>query len=187
MNLRDRLFGPKRARIDPFTVGEPWRRLVQDALAAETEFRDAVRRLERGPLRERMDEISQRVSAGVAECWQVGQAGHALSKARGRLDLADLQRQLAATDASGQEAVALQSQIDAATRMDAAIAETRDRLRLVNARLDEAVTRAIELSVSSATDEQLSQVDADVVSVTSEVEALRQGLDEVRRLGTNPS
>ena len=39
--------------------------------------------------------------------------------------------------------------------MDRLIAETRDRLRLLDARLDEAVTRAIELSVRAQRTEDL--------------------------------
>ena len=42
----------------------------------------------------------------------------------------------------------LESQLQTAARMDALIASTKEQLDLLNARLDEAVTRAIELSVS---------------------------------------
>jgi hypothetical protein len=188
MSWRKRLFGPKRLRIDPFTLAEPWRRLVQDAQAADTQFREAVGRTRAGPLQDRLADIGQRVSTGVGECWQVGQAGHALSRARSRIDLAGLRRELAdlaapADPTASATSASIQARIDSAERMDATIAETRDRLRLLNARLDEAVTRAIELSVSTATGDELSSVGADLISITSEVEALRQALVAVEQLG----
>jgi hypothetical protein len=186
VSLRDRLFGPRRPRIDPFTLAEPWRRLVQDAQAADTQFRDAVGRARSGPLRDRLADIGQRVTAGVVECWKVGQAGHALSRARSRIDLVGLQRELAGLPANDPTALSVQARIDAASRMDATIVETRDHLRLLNARLDEAVTRAIELSVSTATGDEFSSVGDDLTSITNEVEALRQGLEAVQGPGTEP-
>ena len=175
--------------MDPFTLAEPWRRLAQDAVGADAQFRDAVDRARSGPLRDRLADIGVRVQAGVVECWRVGQAGHALSKARARIDLAGLRRDLAALattpadDTASATATSIQAQIDAAERMDTTIAETRDRMRLLNARLNEAVTRAIEVSVSTATGDELSAVGNDLESITTEVEALRQGIEAVEGLG----
>ena len=74
-------------------------------------------------------------------------------------------------------AEALQSQLSTAARMDGTINATHDQLRLLNARLDDAVTRSIELSVSSATDGKIDQVGQDVAGITQEMEALRQALE----------
>ena len=49
---------------------------------------------------------------------------------------------------------------------------------MLDARLDESVARAIELSVSLDDAEGLAGLGADVESVVSEMEALRQALEE---------
>ena len=43
--------GKRRERIDPFTLQEPWRRYVQEALQARNRFDEAVGRTRPGPLR----------------------------------------------------------------------------------------------------------------------------------------
>jgi hypothetical protein len=173
-----------RERIDPFQLAEPWRRLVQDAQAARKQFSGAVRRARSGPLRERLATIDQQIDDGVAECWRVAQAGHALSDARRRIDVPAAQRELDevqragyANEVTAGTIAAIEAQLATAARMDATIAETRDRLRLLNARLDESVTRAIELSASTTSGSQLDSVGADVTAITTEMEALRQGLE----------
>ena len=62
--------------------------------------------------------------------------------------------------------------------MDEVILDTRDRLRLLNARLDEAVARAYELSVQASDVADLSGLGDDVDGLVLEMEALRQGLEE---------
>src|SRR5918998_325948 len=92
---------PRPERIDPFTVQEPWRRFVQDALQARNRFADAVTRVQPGPLRDRLDEIGQRMQTGVDECWQVARRGEALTRARRGIDLADVDRRLAQAEGTG--------------------------------------------------------------------------------------
>ena len=177
---------PRGDRIDPFTLGMPWRTMIQDALAAQAQFLGAVHRAEAGPLRERLESIGSHIDEGVAECWRVARAGNALADARSRIDVNTAQRELAEVrqssppgDTTAATIAAIQAQLDAAARMDSSIAETRDRLRLLNARLDEAVTRSIELSVSSGDSSRLESIDDDVATITQEMEALRQGLEAV--------
>jgi hypothetical protein len=186
MNRRRRPAALRRSRIDPFTLTEPWRRLVQDSVAAETQFRDAVRRAQAGPLRDRLADIGERLADGVVECWHVGQVGHSLSRARSRTDLAALRLELAAlagtTGTASATAASIQARIESAERIDDTIANTRAHLRLLNARMDEAVTRVVEISVSATTVE-LSAIGADLAAITQQVEALRLGLESVDRLG----
>lgn len=176
--------------VDPFALGEPWRRLVRDALAAERQFTDTVRRARAGPLRDELADLGERVTASVRECWRVAQGGHELSRARRRIDVAAVARELdevrarqAASEATAATIDALEAQLATAARMDGAIAEAHDKLRLFDARLDEAVTRAIELSVSASAPEQLHRVGDDVAGITLEMEALRQALAEVEGPG----
>jgi hypothetical protein len=176
--------GPPKVRIDPFQLDDPWRRLSQDALAARAQFADAVRSAPDGPLRDRLAEIGTQISDNVEECWKVARAGHQLSAARARLDAVGARAELdslgplkGATPSVIATAEALQSQLDTAHRLETTIDQTRDRLRLLNARLDDAVSRSIELSVSSATDTQIAEVGNDVAAITQEMEALRQALE----------
>ena len=154
---------PRADRIDPFTLGEPWKRSVQDALQAQNRFTEAINGTDRGPLRERMEEIGERVAVGVDEAWRVARQGQSLMEARRRIDTAEAQRDLAEVQAQAQAQPddplsttgsslertlqSLQAQLASADRLDRTIADARDRLRLTNARLDEAVARAAELSV----------------------------------------
>jgi len=176
--------GPPGIRIDPFQLDEPWRKLTQDALAAKSQFAGAVKSTPAGPLRDRLAEIGKDIDANVDECWRAGRAGQQLSVARSRLDPVGAAAELAglgpldsAPPGVRATAEALQSQLATAQRMDGTINATRDQLRLLNARLDDAVTRSIELSVSSAPVGQIDQVGQDVAGITQEMEALRQALE----------
>jgi hypothetical protein len=187
---------PREERIDPFTLQDPWRRFVSEALAARRRFDDAVRQAEAGPLRDRLSEIGERIATGVSESWRIARAGQALSDARSQIDAADVTRQLAELGvAPGTElqpgssvagtVEALEAQLGTAQRMDSVITETRDRCRLLDARLDEAVTRAIELSVRAQRTEDFGTLSRDVDSLVGEMEALRQALDETEQAGTS--
>ena len=172
---------PARPRIDPFALGEPWKRLVQDAVQAQNRFADVVRAARSGPTRERLDDIGDRIAEGVEDAWAIGQAGGLLTDARRRIDVARLQRRIAETEAGGETAAALQAQLDSAARLDATIADTRDRLQLTTARLDEAVVRAAEVAARAGDPAGLEALDSDVELLVEDLEALRQGLDEVDR------
>lgn len=192
---------PRRERIDPFTVQEPWRRFVQNALQARNRFAEAVTRVQPGPLRDRLDEIGDRMQTGVEECWQVARRGQALARARRGIDLADVERQLAraepttapeigtetglaspgdvARPEAAQSAVVESLQVQKATahRLDEVIDGAEAQLRLLAARLDEAVARTLELSAHAST-EAVTGLGDDVDSLVSEMESLRLALDE---------
>lgn len=185
---------PRPDRIDPFTLGEPWKRMVQDALQAQNRFTEAVNEARRGPLRERMEEIALRIGTGVDEAWRVGRTGQTLMEARRRIDTAEAQRELAEIESQAhalpagspleRAAQSLRAQIASAERLDRTIAEARDRLRLTNARLDEAVARAAELSVQAGDADDLAGLGDDVDALVTDLEALRLGLEEVDRPAT---
>ena len=75
-------------------------------------------------------------------------------------------------------AEALRAQLATAERIDGVLNETRDRLGLLDARLDEAVARSLELSVRTDDPDQLGGVNSTVDEVLEEMEALRLALDE---------
>jgi type IV secretory pathway TrbD component len=167
--------------IDPFALQDPWRSFVRSAQEAQTKFEEAVRGAASGPLRDRLTEIGGRLGDAVTECWRVARQGQALADARGQLDTRDAERELAALDRNSpsydKTAEALQAQLASAQRLETTINDARDRLRLLDARMDEAVARAIELSVRGG-DVELGGLGNDVDGLVGDMEALRQGLEE---------
>jgi hypothetical protein len=84
----------------------------------------------------------------------------------------------AAGSSMARTAEALESQMATARRMDETLADAEARLRLLDARLDESVTRAIELSVQAHDLNDLAGLEGEVDSVVSDMEALRLALRE---------
>jgi hypothetical protein len=180
--------GPREDRIDPFTLGTSWRKPVHEALQAQRRFNDAVRKSRSGPLQERLREIGSRIDTGVRECWRVAQRGEAIEDGLKTLDiegtqreLVDVERDLRATkdERLEQARESLRAQLHSAQRMIDAVQDARTQLRLLDARLDEAVTRAVELSLRSAPDADVSGLGSDVDSLVQDMEALRSALDDV--------
>lgn len=186
--------GPRRERIDPFTLQEPWRRFVQDALQARSRFDEAVGRAPAGPLRDHLREIADRMQTGVDECWLIAKRGQTLVKARRGIDVAGVERELGRLEArtSAEEAApadpssarvveSLAVQRATAERLDGVIDTAKSELRVLDARLDEAVARTLELSAHASTEAgagAVSGLGTDVDALVSEMESLRQALDE---------
>ena len=183
---------PRSDHIEPYTLDEPWSGFVQRAIRARQRFAVAVRKTKRGPLHDRLGQISHRVDAGVSECWRVAQRGQELTRARVQLDVDAAHRAIEelheeeggspreGTSASATER-ALQAQLATADRMDHVILDAHDRLRLTGARLDEAVARVIELSTHGGDVAELRGVGADVDGLVDELEALHRSLAELDR------
>ena len=181
-----------RERIDPFAVGEPWRYFVRDALQARARFDETVRRARPGPLREHLADLGRRLGDGVTECWRIASQGNALESGLRQLDVHAVRAELAQLEydkqyvqgearASLERAEqALRSQLASAERIQRVAEDARNRLRVLNAQLDEAVARAVELSVQAGDTSDLRPLSADVDSLVTEMESLRQALDETR-------
>jgi hypothetical protein len=183
---------PAGERVDPFRVGEPWRRFVQDALQARDRFERTVRRMRPGPLQERLATVERRVAEGVQECWRIARHGDALIDALREIDVDDAQRDLdeleearsrAGRDGRRAESMdraveAVEAQLQSARRIDSVARDAVDRLRVLTAQLDEAVARAVELSVRAHDVGELEPLTDDVDNLVGELEALRQGLEE---------
>lgn len=180
---------PQHARIDPFAVPEPWRGAVVEALKAQVRFEKAVEATERGPIRDRLRTIGERIDDGVREVDRIARRGAQLTVARAAVDaeeaaaeLAELERDAAEPWAAGSKlaraAEALRAQIETAHRIEALVDDARGQLIVLDARLDESVARAIELSVRIEDADELVAVGADVDGVVEEMEALRLALEE---------
>lgn len=186
---------PRRARplrgIDPKALSDPWRRYVHEALGARRRFGEVVRSARSGPVRDRLAEIGARIDAAVQECWRVARHGDALDDGIRSLDLQQVARRLdairgarpespGAAESWGRTVEALEAQLASGQRLVAVADDARRRLEVLDARLDEAVARAVELSLSAGDASELRGLGADVDQLVDDMEALRQGLEEVR-------
>lgn len=177
---------PREMRVDPSKLRDPWRRFVVDALDARRRFDTACKRTPSGPLRERLTELGRRIEDAVDETWRIARQGEMLQGAYHELDLAVVEEELAelvdrpASDSRDQAIEALKAQLQAGRRIRTVGEDAENRLRVLNARLDEAVARAIELSVSGYQVEDLLGVSNQVDSLVGEMESLRQALEETR-------
>jgi hypothetical protein len=173
-------------RIDPFALSEPWRGYVQGSLAAQARFERTVEATPKGPLRIHLADIGTRLEQGVEEVWLVASRGDDIDGGLATLDVRQAQAELARLDhepAGSHTAAtrdALAAQVATAARMQAVSTDARDRLRLLDARLDELVARAVELSVSGSAS-AITGLGDDVDSLVTEMEALRQALEEADR------
>lgn len=179
--------GPVRQRIDRRTVSGPWERFVDEATAARRRFETSVERTRTGPIRDRLHGLGDRIDDFVMHSYEVAQSGQALSEARAAIDtdqiVADLHRvtggqQPEPGSSAAQASVALEAQLATAGRLDDTIRSTYDRLVLLDARLDEVVTRSIELSVTGNDPSSLGSVERDLIDVVDEMEAVRQAVAE---------
>lgn len=189
-------------KIDPFAVNEPWRHAVIDAKVAGKRFEEATRKFRSGPLQESLEAVGGRLDDAVQECWRIAKQGQLIADARKAINDREIRWELdrqtsqvpegsTANPTQARTIASLQSQLATADRMDKLIASTRDELDLINARLDESVTQAIELSVSNRS-EGIDPLGADVESIVDDLEALRLALNDVDRPtgatpGTAPS
>ena len=178
--------GPERANIDPFTLSEPWRQLMQSAQSAGRKLRSTVDGTEDGPLKQTMQGIAAQLEHGLAEAWEVAQRGDEIDDAVRRLDPTALRsklatlRERAGDPPAPDEQAAIDSterQLASADRLKAQSAETAASLRLTQTQLDELVARASEVRIGAVdTDAYRREVDELVIKL----EALHQAVEETR-------
>ena len=166
-------------RIDPFALREPWRFFVSDALQAQKRFMASAGELEPGPLQDRLAEIAGRIDRGVEESWEVAQRGQRLTDSRRRIDLARIRRTLEAGDLSADDPrrSSAEVQLAAHDRIKKLEDDTRSRLEILDARLEESVVRASELTTRASGLDQLDEIADAVDGVVGDLESLRLGLD----------
>lgn len=166
-------------RIDPFALREPWRFFVRDALNARQRFAEALDAAEGGPLRDRLHEIEANLDQAVSVTWEVAQRGQQLTDARRRIDLASLERILESTTPDDARHAAATAQKASHDRLRRREDDTRERLEVLDARLDETVVRAAELSTRTGGAIELDQLAGQVTGMVDELDSLRIALDEV--------
>lgn len=167
---------------------EPWVGFVRRADSLGQRFRAAAARVPPGPVQGTVVGLVERVDRSVVQVREIAAGGQALATARRGLDLPGIEAALAATRAEDdgaderdhQIAAALEGQHATAVRMDRQITDAVDQLRLIDARLGEALARVVELSVRPVASVQPLPIGVD--TVVADLESLRQALDEVETL-----
>jgi len=180
-----------RPEIRPHALRDPWRTFVTEALDADERFARAVGTARSGPLRDRLQGIGEQIGTGVEETWRIARHGQALEDALRELEpLGEVRARLQHAEQElgsdgvgddrhlGELVEALRSQIASTERIAKVARETRDRLRVLDARLDEAVARAVELSLRASDPSDVAGLGSDVASIVTEMESLRLALDE---------
>lgn len=174
-------------RIDAKALTEPWRGYVRGAQDAKRRFDRIVAATAPGPLHDRLAALSARLQDGVEESWRIAERGDDIDAALAQLDTDEARTELAqlrALERSGPNPdrdatiTSLEAQLASAQRMQAVAGNARDRLRLLDARFDELVTRAVEVSLGTADSAGLG---GDVDDLVTELEALRLALEDTER------
>ena len=177
---------PKRGdRIEPFTLGDPWRSYVVGAQQSKERFDRMVRDMAAGPLKDRLADLASRLDDGVAESWRIARRGNDITGALARLDTVSAKAELAQLRVATGNAMpqrstaktieALEAQIASADRLQRTADDAQSRLRLLDARFDELVARGVEVSIGAGDTDVLGN---DVDGLVTELESLRMALEE---------
>ena len=171
------------SRVDPFTIGEPWRRHVSAALGVQRKYDDIVGSVQPGPLRDRLTTIGRQVEQAVTECHAVAQRGDRLDDALRHLDVSALDRQLeGATDDVTKQSI--QSQLEAAGRLRTMRTDTDTQLRLLITRMGELTAMAAVVSVGTDTAaESSAALVSGVDEVLTQLQGLRLAMEELDQPG----
>ncbi|MEX0847840.1 MAG: hypothetical protein WD023_08670 [Ilumatobacteraceae bacterium] len=178
-----RLRSPKRVgdtrRIDPFTLGDPWRRHVAAALSAKKRYDVIVRGLDQGPLRTRLAEIGVQVDHAVQECWDIARRGDSLDDSIRSLDGTALRARLErATDEVAVES--LRNQLASLDRVRAARDDAEGRLHVLQTRLGEIPSQAAEMRAGV---DHTAALGTAVDDVVVQLQALTEAVAELDRTG----
>lgn len=180
---------PKPARrptIDPFTLGEPWRQLVQRTQAAGGRLRQTVERSTDGPLRDTLRTIADQVDRGIDEAWAIARRGDQIDDAIRRLDPTALRSRLASAEQRAHdmpgpdgevEVTSLRRQLESAERLRRQSDDTAAELRITQVRLEELVARADEMQLGDVDTESYRR---EVDDLVVQLEALHQAVEEIR-------
>jgi hypothetical protein len=198
---REAVARPHPAELDPWSVPEPWRQMVQQAASAQHRFEEAVEGWPPGPMRERVWSLRGDFFREFAAVGSLATRGATLSGWSGGIPdptraasaglATDLERTRAERVGLGDRAPdrvadlarrehALAAQIRAIQLSERAARSLEDRLRVIVARLDEAVTHLVGLGIDAGDGGGLDQVAAVLNRLDDELGALTAGIEATR-------
>jgi hypothetical protein len=175
----------RRPHVDPFALSEPWRQFVQSAQRSKRRLAETVRTTRAGPLRDRLQGVVDRLDEAIADSWQIARRGDEIDAAvrvldpprlRTRLESLRTQASSAPSDDLAAAIASVESQLASAERLKQLSSSTVDRLRLSEARLDELVSRAAEVSIGAS---DTADFTSDVNDLVLELEGLRLAVQEI--------
>jgi len=172
------------AALDVAAVPPRFRRLVDDAIAAQSRWRSLVSGLRPGPIRDRLELLGEQVGVGVlqihATAVRVGEMERTVA-ALDPDDAADAYKRAKRAAADGQdppELPALEARFTSVQRILNKLDDTEQRLTVLDARLDAAIARGAEVALT-ASEADAVDLGEDLEAVVDELSALRAGLDAV--------
>jgi hypothetical protein len=179
-----------RPTVDPDQLPQPWAGFVREAQDAAARYERALATVPAGAVRDRLTSVGARVADGVVECFKIATRGAALDSASASLDITpETYERLASLEGRDDETArqtrsAVQAQLDAAHRLADTRRQVSEQLHLLDARLDEAVARAVELGLSADRRDPANagHLGTDIDAVVGDMESLRQALEETSAL-----
>ena len=184
---------PRPAGIDPWSVPEPWRPLLQQLAGAQTRFDQVVSEWPPGPLRERLLSLQPEVWSDVAGLASMARRGAAMTGWTGatsqagrptaeglsaELKLIAAERASGGPEAAGdldRREAAVAAQLRAVRQSEQAAAGLLDRLRAAVAGLDARVTGLLALGGETG---GADAVFSSLEQLGDEVAALRAAVSE---------
>jgi hypothetical protein len=199
---KERAAAPHPAQLDPWSVPEPWRAVVQQASATQTRFDQVVGGWPEGPMRDRVLSLRPTFYKEFAAVGAITSHGAAMNGWTGAATplggaptAQSLTQELAQTQAErvalgdrapgraeelSRREEAIAAQLRAVHAAQQASESVHDRLRVIVARLDEAVTHLLTLSIEAGDGGGLDQVSGVLTSLDDELAALQAGVAETR-------
>ncbi len=183
---------PARPGADVRGLVDPWRSLMNGIIDARHRYDKAIASVRPGPLRDRLVDVGTQLDDAVDDAARIARAGNALSEGRKQIDVPrirldlDFAKSSPQSERTTQTIQAIEAQLESADRLDRTIYDTYEQLQLLDARLDETVTRTVEIAVTQVDAQAMGGIGSEVESIVSEMEALRQAVEETDGTGTSP-
>ena len=181
------------AHVRPQEAPVRWRPAVETALAHRHRFRELRDLMEPGPTRDRVDELGERVDAGVLAVWDLVQRGVVAERVLQTIDpdaaareLKDARRQLADAGRAGDDTADLTRRLEAlsarhraAQRVWNEVDDLGDRLVAIDDRIGAVVANVAALAAGSVYTDDLDRVVGDLDAAVDSLAATRAALDEL--------
>ena len=173
--------------IRPEHLSKDWNAFVRDAQRAQSRYDSAWRAANDGETRNHLRDIGRSVEAGVRECWTVAKRSDALERtvleldldrARERLVVAEADLHASPSPTRACTVASLTARVASGQRMNDRLEDARDQLQMLDARLDEIATAALEIVHQAGTIGTVVAVGSAVDEVVEELHILADALAE---------
>ena len=178
------------ARIDPWSVPEPWRSYTTRALEARKRYRQLAADCPPGPVADYLANSVAKVDAATEEHWALAKSGAGLVDPPGRTEgaakaLEEVQAELLQARGANRARLEsregeLASQLRSFRHLESVSAQISNHLSELSSQLEGVVASAGELVASAGA------AGADLSTLSSELSSLTGALDEARRIMAAP-